>query len=216
MGSSKKTTQKPSQPGKPSNSLEKVRKLKQAGYKMVAFEVSDDLDPRYQYIEDEVAEATWLIKRGQLEKARAAFESIIAREPRVKESYTNLGVIYTQLDQPETAEALFLQAVEKFPGYAYPRANLAQIYLQRGQVGKAEEILTPGGKVLRKFSSAEFGFYFTIYSDILAEQGNYKAALSWLKMLSQALPGGQGILRRRIGYSILGFIHRLISKQTAP
>ena len=123
------------------------------------------------------------------------------REPRVKEAYSNLAAAYLKLGDSHAAYELWQEAIERFPRYVYPRANLAQVYLRRGRVDKAEELLKPLGKV-RTFHSGEFRFYVLTYSDVLAARGNYAAALSWLNMLSQTLPGSPGIWSRRIRYWI--------------
>jgi len=93
-----------------------------------------------------------------------------------------------------------LETIEKFPRYAYPRANLAQQYLKRGLVNEAKSLLMPGGKHLRKFNSGEFRFYFLTCADVLAHQGNFGAALSWVSMVSKTLPHSRGIWRRRIRF----------------
>ncbi len=97
--------------------------------------------------------------------------------------------------------------MEKFPRYVFPRTNLAQTCLERGQVDEAEQLLIPLDK-LRKFTSGEFRFYALTWSDVLAAQGNYEAALSWLRMLSEAMPGAPGIGSRQARYRIGQLSHR--------
>ena len=180
------------------------KKLAQAGpgLQIRAFEISDEVKDTYKPgITDEIAEATILLKGGLLGEAKAAFRRIIEREPRAKEAYSNLAVAYKLSGDKEAAEALFRESVEKFPRYVFPRTNLAQTCLERGQVDEAAQLLIPLDK-LRKFTSGEFRFYALTWSDVLAAQGNYEAALSWLRMLSEAMPGAPGIGSRRVRYRI--------------
>jgi tetratricopeptide (TPR) repeat protein len=180
----------------------KMQKLAQAGYQLRAFEIVDDVGGDYKPgIPNEIGEATWLVKTGRLDEAVTAFRRIIEREPRAKEAYVNLAAIYVKMGDEETAEALFREAMGKFPRYVFPRANLAWIYLRRGQIDKAEDLMSPLDS-LQKFTSTEFRFYALTWSDILAHQSHYKAALSWLGMLAKALPGSRGVWGRRVRYWI--------------
>ncbi|MBN1888894.1 MAG: tetratricopeptide repeat protein [Thermoflexales bacterium] len=182
------------------------KQVAQAGLEHVqfrAFRISDDVDDNYRSgITDEIGEATLALKQGQVHEAIVAFQNIIKREPGAKEAYLNLAAAYKLSGQDETtAEALFQETMEKFPRYVFPRANLAQIYLKRGQVKEAEELLLPLDN-LRDFTSGEFRFYALTWSDVLAAQGNYEAAMSWLQMLSSARPGSPGVWGRRVRYWI--------------
>jgi len=186
----------------------RMRKLAQAGYHVRAFEISDDVEDTYKPgITDEIVEATILLKRGCVDEAKATFQSIIEREPRAREAYTNLAAAYTMSGDEETAEALSREAMEMFPMYVLPRTNLAQIFLRRGQVDEAEKLLIPLDK-LKKFTSSEFQFYALMWSDILAARGDYEAARSWLDMLSEVIPDAPGLRGRRIRYSLGRWLHR--------
>jgi len=185
-----------------------VRDLARAGYEVLAFEISDEIEEAYAPgIADEMAEATLLVKRGRFAEGREAFERIIQREPRIREAYANLAVAYLKLGDREKAEAIWRETMAKFPRYVFPRANLAQICLRRGQVEEAESLLRPLQKV-RKFHSGEFRFFVLTYSDVLAAQGKFAAALSWVNMLARMLPGSRGIGWRRIRYGIGRLLRR--------
>jgi tetratricopeptide (TPR) repeat protein len=184
-----------------------ARKLAQDGHQVRVFEISDEIKGYRPEIGEKMSEATLLLKTGRLIEARDAFQSIIRRYPKIREAYANLGAAYLKLGDPEAAEALWREAVDKFPRYVFPRANLAQRCLRRGQVDEAERLLKPLERV-RKFHSGEFRFYVLTYSDVLAAQGNYAAALSWLKMLSEMLPRVPGIWTRRVRFWIGRLLHR--------
>jgi len=85
--------------------------------------------------------------------------------------------------------------------YVLPRTNLASIYLRRGLVDEAEELLLPLDR-LKKFTSSEFQYYALVWSDLLAHRDDFEAALSWLDMLSKVMPGAPGLRGRRIRYSV--------------
>lgn len=184
-----------------------VHELVQAGYQVRAFEISDEIKGYDPGIAEEMFDATLLLKTHHFVEARDAFQSIIRRQPGIREAYANLAVAYLKLGDQEAAEALWREAIDKFPRYVFPRANLAQRCLRRGQVDEAESLLKPLEKV-RKFHSGEFRFYVLTYSDVLAAQGNYAAALSWLKLLSKALPRSPGVWPRRVRYWIGRLLHR--------
>ncbi len=187
--------------------LDSARKLAQDGYQVRVFEISDELKGYNPALKEKMFDATLLLKTGRLIEARDAFQSIIQRHPKIREAYANLGVAYHKLGDPEAAEALWRETIDKFPRYVFPRANLAQRCLQRGQVDEAERLLKPLEK-MRKFHSGEFRFYALTYSDVLAAQRNYTAALSWLKMLSEILPRSPGVWLRRVRFWIGRLLHR--------
>jgi tetratricopeptide (TPR) repeat protein len=187
--------------------LDSARKLAQDGYQVRVFEISDEIKGHSPALKEKMFDATLLLKTGRLIEARDALQSIIQRYPKVREAYANLGVAYLELGDQEAAEALWRETIDKFPRYVFPRANLAQRCLQRGQVDEAERLLKPLEKV-RKFHSGEFRFYALTYSDVLAAQGNYTAALSWLKMLSKMLPRSPGVWPRRVRFWIGRLLHR--------
>jgi predicted Zn-dependent protease len=185
-----------------------MRRLAQAGHNVIAFQVSDDVKNTYKPgITDEIAEATSLAKKKRYAEAKVALQSIIEQEPQAKEAYTNLAAVCQWMGDEATAERIFHEAMVKFPDYPFPRINLAQICLKRGQVAEAQGLLTPLEKH-HKFTSGEFRFYALTQSDVLATQGNYKAAQSWLKMLAQAMPGTPGLAERQLRY----FIGRLLRR----
>jgi tetratricopeptide (TPR) repeat protein len=180
----------------------KMQKLAQSGYLVRLFEIVNEAGVNYKPgIPDEIGEATWLVKIGRLDEAKTAFQHIIAREPRAKEAYANLGAIYAKMGDEETAEALFREAIDKFPRYVFPRASMALMYLNRNQVDKAEAIMRPLDN-LQKFTSTEFRMYILTWCDIHAYRRHFKVALSWLKILPKLLPRSRGVWQRRIFYWI--------------
>jgi tetratricopeptide (TPR) repeat protein len=206
--SKKRRRGKQGKSGRTSSRPASKRKLAQAGHRVQAFEISDEVEETYKPgIAEEMADATLLLKTGHLIEARDAFQSVIQREPQIREAYANLAVAYLQLGDQEAAEGLWREAIDMFPRYVFPRANLAQRCLRRGQVDEAESLLKPLEKV-RRFHSGEFRFYVLTYCDVLAAQGNYAAALSWLNLLSKALPRSPGVWPRRVRYRIGRLLHR--------
>ena len=166
-----------------------------AGIQLRAFEIKDEIDETYQPgIPDEIADATIKLRDGQAEEAKAAFESIIEREPRAREAYLNLAVAYALQGDETTAETLTRQLLDKFPNYAMPRLNLAKLHLHRGQIEEAEKMLLPLDHV-RKFTSIEFQNYTLTWSDILTAEGNYAAAQSWKNMLLDVMAKSPGMFR---------------------
>jgi hypothetical protein len=75
-----------------------------------------------------------------------------------------------------------------------PRLNLAKLYLHRGQVEQAKEMILPLNHVTR-FSSIEFQIYAATWSDILTAEGDHAAAQSWKKMLYDIMSKNPGMFR---------------------
>ncbi|MBI1877352.1 MAG: tetratricopeptide repeat protein [Chloroflexi bacterium] len=159
------------------------RNLARAGLQLKTYEIRNEIDETYQPgIPDEIADATLMLQKGRFDEAKAAFERIIAREPRAREAYLNLAVAYGLQGDETTAEALTRQTLEKFPNYAMPRLNLAKLFLHRGEIAEAKAMLLPLDHVT-KFTSIEFQGYAATWSDLLTAEGNPAAAQSWKKIL---------------------------------
>ncbi|GIK42070.1 MAG: hypothetical protein BroJett011_59030 [Chloroflexota bacterium] len=154
-----------------------------AGVQLRTFEIRDEIDETYlPGVPDELGNATIMMREGRIEEVKAAFESIIEREPRAREAYLNLAVAHALLGDETTAEALIRQTLEKFPNYIMPRLNLAKLHLRRGQIEEAKEMLLPLDQV-RKFTSVEFQNYALTWSNVLKAEGDPAAAQSWANML---------------------------------
>lgn len=171
-----------------------------AGLQLRSLEIKDEIDETYQAgIPEDIGNATIMMQEGRFGEAKAAFESIIEREPRAREAYMNLAVAYAQLGDEATAETLTRQALDRFPHYAMPRINLARMHFYRGEVAAAREMLLPLDN-FPKFTSIEFQTYARTWSDICAAESNPEAAESWLRMLSDvnAQISGQRPPKRRL------------------
>ncbi len=88
---SRQKAKRTAKPRSPPLMLVKMQKLAQAGYQIRAFEIVDDVGVtiRREY-------PTRSVKAGRMDEAKAAFERVIKREPRVKEAYANLAMIYSK------------------------------------------------------------------------------------------------------------------------
>jgi tetratricopeptide (TPR) repeat protein len=149
------------------------------GLQFRTFEISDAIDQNYQPgIADEMVEAILMLREGRAEEAKAAFERIIEREPRVREAYLNLAVAHAYLGDEATAETLTLQTLDKFPDYAMARINLARTYLHRRQLKEAKEMLLPLDDV-RRFTA----------------EGDAVAAQSWKRMLYDVVSKNPALFR---------------------
>lgn len=74
-------------------------------------------------------------------KARDLFEKAIASYPRYDAAYNNLGVIYTQLNDPTKAWAAFQKAVQINDKNADADRNFSRLLLQTGAYKRAEDLL---------------------------------------------------------------------------
>ncbi len=169
------------------------RSLARQGLQLRSFEIRNEIDETYAPgIPDEIAEATIKLQQGRVEEAKAAFERIIEREPRAREAYMNLAAAYAFQGDEATAEAMAWQIIEKFPTYPLPRINIAKMYLSRGQIEEARDMLLPLDNV-NKFTFGEFQNYALAWSDLMQAEGNSAAAQSWQKMLLDVMAKAPGL-----------------------
>ncbi|MBN1287264.1 MAG: tetratricopeptide repeat protein [Anaerolineae bacterium] len=184
------------------------------GVQFATIEISDDIDAPYgEDIVEAIAEASLALRRGRVEEAKTAFKGIIEREPRAYQAYHNLGAAYMMSGDMAAGEAILTEAMHKFPKYILLRTSLAQLYLQRGEVDKAEEIL-PGPKRHMKMTSVEFEHLAVTWADLLTDQGDYEGALSWFRLLADVkggmLPPYWG---RRLRLRLLKWLDRIASEE---
>jgi len=76
-------------------------------------------------------------KRGNLLKAREAYQKALELRPNFAEAQNNLGVVELQDGNVTKAKELFLKALEVSPAYAEANFNLALLYDRDGDLKSA-------------------------------------------------------------------------------
>jgi Flp pilus assembly protein TadD len=88
-------------------------------------------------------ETTWrtalsLLDRGQIAQARAAFNGLLLRQPRLAGAYVNLAILDELENNLPAAEAHYLKALSLNPANQTALINLALIRQQQGRFREAE------------------------------------------------------------------------------
>lgn len=77
--------------------------------------------------------------QGKLEEAKNCYAKAIELDPDFAEAYTNLGTLYAQEQQWQSAIAFYQKAIALQPNLASTYRNLARVWAQMGQLSEADE-----------------------------------------------------------------------------
>ena len=75
------------------------------------------------------------ILAGRLTEAKVALEHSLSLNPRIAETYHNLGVIELRQKNYSKAKGLFVTALKLGPSYAEARSNLASLTRPQSEAG---------------------------------------------------------------------------------
>ncbi|MEG4322807.1 MULTISPECIES: tetratricopeptide repeat protein [unclassified Microcoleus] len=76
--------------------------------------------------------------QGKVEEAKNCYAKAIELEPDFAEAYTNLGTLYAQEQQWQSAIAFYQKAIALQPNLASTYRNLARVWAQMGQLSEAD------------------------------------------------------------------------------
>lgn len=91
-------------------------------------------------LKDALDRANDFYARGNVDKARALFEIILANQPRIPQAHNKLGIIYRRLGRYEDALAQYQLAIDADPNFATAYNNKSVIlnaFMQREQAEQA-------------------------------------------------------------------------------
>ncbi|MEG4403688.1 tetratricopeptide repeat protein [Microcoleus sp. MON2_D5] len=77
--------------------------------------------------------------QGKVEEAKNCYAKAIELDPDFAEAYTNLGTLYAQEQQWQSAIAFYQKAIGLQPNLASTYRNLARVWTQIGQLSEADE-----------------------------------------------------------------------------
>ncbi|MEP6489566.1 tetratricopeptide repeat protein [Microcoleus vaginatus GB2-A3] len=77
--------------------------------------------------------------QGKVEEAKNCYAKAIELDPDFAEAYTNLGTLYAQEQQWQSAIAFYQKAIGLQPNLASTYRNLARVWTQMGQLSEADE-----------------------------------------------------------------------------
>jgi tetratricopeptide (TPR) repeat protein len=122
---------------------------------------------------------------GQLDNARASFESSLAAAPTAW-AYQNLAIVLFQLGSPEAAESQLHEAIRLQPDWAEARSDLGAIL---GRQRKFEEAIVQFREAVR-LQPDHLTWRFAL-ATLLAERGETASAIEQLQVILKAEPGHQ-------------------------
>ena len=90
---------------------------------------------------DNLPEVQRMIKQGQYPQALEKIDAYLSSKPKDAQGRFLKGVIYTEMNKPTEAIAVFTKLTEDYPELPEPYNNLAVLYAQLKQYDKARTAL---------------------------------------------------------------------------
>lgn len=141
-----------------------------------SFTISEESDRAYApEVADLLNQGVAAMQEGRADEAERLLRRAITLDPSAQEGYNNLGSLYSQRGDHEAARAMYRQAIEVAPAYAYPRLNLALYLLKENDVAGAKALLEPLAGAAH-FQPREFAFYLYLQARIAIEEEQFEAA----------------------------------------
>jgi tetratricopeptide (TPR) repeat protein len=151
-------------------------------------EISDEPETLYTpEVADLLNQGMLAFQQDDQEQAERLFRRALALDPRAKEAYNNLGVIYGRRGEHERAKEMYRAVLEIDPTYAFPRCNLATYLLDEDDVEGAQAMLAPLDDVTR-LRPQEMAFYSYAQARILMHREEYEAARRTLQVALEVYP----------------------------
>ena len=88
-----------------------------------------------------LALGTCLYRSGDLHAAKASMMDFVTQFPGIPQGHNNLHMVLKALEDVDQAEASLLKALELKPDYINAAYNLAQLYMESGQMQKGRNLL---------------------------------------------------------------------------
>ena len=90
---------------------------------------------------DELQEASQLLKQGQLDRALERVEAFLKTKPKDARGRFMRGLILAEQNKPNDAIRIFTELTQEFPELPEPHNNLAVLYASQGRYDKARAAL---------------------------------------------------------------------------
>lgn len=103
---------------------------------------------------EKLEKAMNFINQGKLEKAKEVFEEMVSDNPTNVDALYNLGMCFTDLDQPETAIEILEKCIKYKPDYSNAYVALGFAYSKMGDFDNAKKNFVEGLKLDPKNSYA--------------------------------------------------------------
>ncbi|MDH7485494.1 MAG: hypothetical protein QHJ81_04365 [Anaerolineae bacterium] len=156
--------------------------------RFVQQEISDQFVPDYaQEVCDVFDEALAAHRQGDDVAAEQAYWRMLALEPRAKEAYHNLAVVYASRGDMDRSNEYLDKALAIDPLYVFPRAARAAQALAKGDIEGAKEWLEPLHTVSR-WHPLDFAAYQKALAHIAIAEKDYQTARHLLETAQEISP----------------------------
>jgi predicted Zn-dependent protease len=159
------------------------------GSLILHIEIHDDVVPTpYNKPEyNENTKAIEFMRQGEFTRARALLEPLAKRYPNHANTTYNLAQTYlhdTSLKEGKAqAERLLLEIFEQHPSYLFPKAELAEFAMKRGDLKAATDFLqVPEG--LKRVHASEYAAFSSAMGRLAIRQGNTDFAQQCLEVIA--------------------------------
>lgn len=146
-------------------------------------------------------------------EAEALLKEALEIEPNDPALLNNLGQAYVLQGQGQKAEELAYEIHERFPDYLFGRANMANILIEKGEIERAKEMITPLFS-RKRLHFTEFSAICSAQIQLSLAEGNREAAESWLDMMKQIVPDDPNIpaLEMRVRPSVKALLRTILRR----
>ncbi len=141
--------------------------------------------------------AAKLSKDGKNEEALKVFLEITRKEPNNFYAYNNLGLVYSEMKDPQKALIAYEKSLSIYPTFPMALNNIGHLHMTMGHYDKAELFLK---KALSLFSS--FHLVSTNLGELYLKQKRYSEAMKYLNKSIKDMPS----LART--HKLLGEVHQ--------
>jgi tetratricopeptide (TPR) repeat protein len=130
-------------------------------------------------------------------KAEDALKQALALEPDSPDLLNNLAMAYEMQGRRKEGLALAEEVSERFPDYLFGRVAMARLAAQRGDTGRAHQLLDPLLQ-RRELHTTEFSALCGGFVELYLAKKNIAAARSWCDMWEAALPDDPDLAKYRL------------------
>jgi tetratricopeptide (TPR) repeat protein len=180
---------------------------------LLGFELHGEVVHKHsRQVEELAAEAMEALYDDDGARAERLLKQALEREPDSPDLLNNLSTAYNLLGRHDEAEALIRQIHERDPDYLFGRVNVAHQHIQKGELDRARELLTP---LLsrRRLHFSEFAALCIGEISLFLAEGNREAARQWLQMWENADPDHPQIPEWRERVQPTGWAERLFGRR---
>ncbi len=144
------------------------------------------------------------LQRGDLEEARKECLAALELDPQSAVAHHNLAVTLQHMDETEEAVEHLKRALEIRPDYLFARCSLAHFYIDRGDLEKADELLTPIAE-RRRFHPAEWTYYHRTMARLRLAQEDFESAQHHAQLVLEVIPDDEAAQRMLDTARLRGF-----------